>query len=439
MEFKHKSPAEVDKMTADEREQYAKDKQAYEEQRFKSIEKNLETQKSSLETKLAEMQNSTVKQEEIDTIKEELKNINISIESLGKSNSRQTEMRKNVFFEKLKENNLAEDGTFKRLSTDEKNIEIKAFDSENIHSVNNIINTNFPTPGTTAINSVYAQLRTQVLGVTTSPRPYSPIMNYVDVIPLRAYSLTSFEQKIYGGFEVTGECEIKPYIRTNFDAQTTEAEAVNALWCTTLKMREFFPEVEQLARTTFEDLLNEKIPSTVLEVVKTNGVGFTPLPGMAQNTAPDNFEAIVKVCASLKKQGYMPNVVLISNVAYANMISELGTDGHYKLQNGQSVQLVDNRLKIGSTFLELIEDPELGDDEFIVADLNSVKVGLRESVIYQETDGRVDGETVVKTGMGVNIRTHELVTFVATQIPSSYASGIVSETFTNVKTLITLI
>ena len=67
-----------------------------------------------------------------------------------------------------------------------------------------------------------------------------------------------------------------------------------------------------------------------------------------------------------------------------------------------------------------------------------MKVGVDTSLTYMETDGRVDAQaTNAVTGVARNIRTHVLEKFVAVIVPDATKIGIISDTFTNVKTLIT--
>ena len=66
-----------------------------------------------------------------------------------------------------------------------------------------------------------------------------------------------------------------------------------------------------------------------------------------------------------------------------------------------------------------------------------VKVGLDNELLYFETDGRTDATTAGASGLSRNIRTHVVERFIATIIPTATRTAIVSDTFANVKTLIT--
>lgn len=320
----------------------------------------------------------------------------------------------------------------------------KAFDSTNVITVNSISPSIYPSNGTTsAIGLTYRTLYAQVLGTETPPRPYSRIMDLITLEPLEAETLIVFNKYIKGKFEVTPECVMKPVVSFNYEDQSVSAEPVTANWYTTLKMRRFFPRVLNDFRNTLEQLLNEEIPNRTLDYIRKNASPFTPASGLAVHSNPNDFDAIVAVVATLKKLGYIPNGILISPVAYANMITSKGTDGHYNLSNGASIVIINGSgvLKIGAYNLPFIEDPKLGDDEFLVGDFKAIKGGVDNTIYYFETNGRTDkddtGDSVPRTGLSVNIMTHELAQFLALLIADSIKSGLVFTTFAQVKTLIT--
>ena len=431
--FKYKTQEELKNLTQEEQVAYAVEKANFE----KKEREKLENEISELKTKINVLEEKDKEdlKTEIENLKELVENQEISIKTLGEKSKHQIKINENMILEKFKKAYKESVTGTNRIVRD--SFSIKAFDSENVHSVENVINVNFPAPGTTGLNSIYRNLSAQVLGTVTSARPYSRIMDLVTVRPLTSYDLIVFEKNITGEFAVTPECTVKPYIRFNFSDESVKAKEIKALWCTSLAMRTFFPDLVNQFQSTAEELLMEKIPNEVLSFVSSNSSPFTPLPGMNVNPVPDNFEAIVKVESSIKHAGYMTNAILISTVAYANMITTLGTDGHYKLQNGASIVLVGDTIKIGGFNLDVFEDPKLGNDEFIVGDFSKIYVGLYENVIYQETNGRTDEETNMTTGLGVNVQVHELVSYFAPIIPAATKLAIVKDTFTNVKTLIT--
>lgn len=436
--FKIKTTEELEKMTTEELNAYQVEKITFERKQTEDL---IDLKTSELKSQLENVS----KKDEVESLKqdikgltEQVKNFDKTIVDLQKSKNETSELKmEKKFYKDFKEKYEA------NLKADDRSIHtqirLKAFDSENVHSVVSVTNTNFPAPGTTGLSELYRNIMGQYLGIFTPKRSYSKILQLVNVTPLLRDRIIAFNEIIVNGFDVVGECELKPFSRISYEEQTQDVEFIASLWCTTLRLREFYPDLYNRMEQRFEELLFEKIPNEILTRVKTGAIPFTPIAGMAINTAPDNFEAIVKVSAFLQKNNYEPNGLMISNVAYANMITTLGTDGHYKLQNGSSIVLVDGVIKIGNYDLTIIIDNELGDDEFLVGDFSYVLAQIKSDVIYAETDGRIDGETQIKTGLGINIRTHELGQFFAVMIPDSHKNAIVLDTFTNVKSLITLL
>lgn len=319
--------------------------------------------------------------------------------------------------------------------------ETKAFDSTNVMTVDPVSADTYPTAGTPGLNSTLRALYAKVIGFFRPNRPISKIMDLVTIEPLEAETLVVFNEEVKGNVEITPECVEKPVVTINYTEQTVSAEPVAALWYTTLKIRRFFGAILNRFRINVETLISEKTPTVILEYIKANASPFTPAAGIDIFPNPSDFDAIAAVAASIRKFGYSANAVIMDPISYTRMITDKGTDGHYRLSNGGSIALLDGVLKLGSIELTVIEDPTLDAGEFIVGDLkSSVYVGLDGVIYYFETDGRTDngaaeGEAP-KTGLAVNIRTHEVAQFVATIIPDAVKAGLVYTTFEEVKELI---
>ncbi len=130
---------------------------------------------------------------------------------------------------------------------------------------------------------------------------------------------------------------------------------------------------------------------------------------------------------------------MMTPFAGKNIKQEKTADGVYTLQNGQSVNILQNGLDWGGIYIPIIKDSTLGVDEFVTGDIfETVKVGVDSMLMYYETDGRTDAvATNAATGLARNIRTHVIEKFFAVIIPDATKIGLVKDTFTNVKTLIT--
>ena len=449
--FEYKTDAELNVMTADQRDSYAQNKRAHElnvtkEEAGKIVDQKLTSLKSELEKIETAKQAFDENSEEFKAMKSKLDEFSKSIEDLGKNKSNGilgVNKKVGARFQELhkaKESGTLDQGENKR--GEALRIETKAFDSLNVHSVNDVSSSDYPTNGTvSAVSQTYRTVYSQILGMFDVPRVYSKIMDVVSVSPLISDTLIAFNRTITSGFAITPECTEKPVSKISIAAQTVTADPVASLFYTTLHMRAFYPALVNDFVQTFRQLLMEAIPNYVLNEVRANAVPFTPVADL-EWSSPSYFEAIVAVDASLKKLGYTPNMICLSPIDYALMITETGSDRHYKLQNGSSIVLVDGTVKIGSNNLTIVEDPFLENGEFLLGDASeAVKVGLGSEVFYFETDGVTDNQNTAPiapaTGLARNIRTHELAQFVAVMLPDGAKGALIRDNFDNVITLIT--
>ena len=182
-------------------------------------------------------------------------------------------------------------------------------------------------------------------------------------------------------------------------------------------------------QSRFNELLMEALPKAVLSAARAGGVAFTPDPTFKVET-PNNFDAIVAVVSGLINNGFVPNAVMISPNAYGLMITSKATDGHYNLSNGGSIQIIGSTIKYGEFDIELVQDPDLAADEFIIGDLTNIFVFVDNNVEYHQ--GYNDNDDMRR-----NIVSHVLENLAAILIPNGAETGIVKDTFANVKTLIT--
>lgn len=444
--FEYKTQEELSKYTPDELETYSKAKRAHEKaQVTQEVSAKFDTLKAELEKMQPSKDAFSKDSAEFKAMELTLAEMKKSIEDLGKTKTATiVGVNKKVGATFQEMHKAKEAGTLEQEKSGHQEalrIETKAFDSLNVHSVNSVDAGTYPTNGTvSAVGATYRTVYAQILGMFDVPRVYSKIMDVVNIRPLISDTLIAFNRTITDGFAITPECTEKPVSKIAITSQTITANPVTSLFYTTLHMRAFYPALVNDFVQTFRILLSEAIPNYVMAQVRANAVAYTPVASL-EWTAPSYFEAIVAVNASLKKLGYMPNMVTVSPIDYALMITELGSNGQYKLQNGSSIVLVDNTVKIGSSNLLIIEDPELADGEFLLGDARIVEVGLGSDVYYFETDGRTDNQNAAglapSTGLAVNVRTHELAQFVAVMLPDGAKGALVRDTFANVITLIT--
>jgi hypothetical protein len=314
----------------------------------------------------------------------------------------------------------------------------KASVSTEVMSVNTVSSQVFPTAGSTGVlSSGLTTFFGNLLGYFEPKRSVSMIMGLVDVLPLDNYSLIVVDKTITGTATIGGECTLKPTLKMTLVEKSSTAQAAAAKWYTTTALRRYFPRLANMFQQTFSELVNEVIPNDVLTFVKNSASAFTPNTLFQISTTPNNYDALGAVIASLENLNFVPNGIVMNPIAWRNMKQSKGTDGHYNLANGGSIMILENGIEWGGFTIPIVKDTTLAVDEFMVGDFKAVKVGVDNELIYFETDGRTDDATIMVSSLSVNVRTHLIEKFVAKIVPDTLKTGIIKDTFTNVKTLIT--
>lgn len=437
MDFKYKTVAELNAMSEDEREKYLSDKRTHEDDvRKKELDKAKEeaieaakkSAKEALDEKMKDLPES-VKKEDFETFKTRTETMieNIGKAAGNKSESGMTDVSKdflNQYEERTKDTDKSE--LLKGV------IRIKAWDSADTMSATDVPAATYPANGTTSVvGSVLTFLSKLIPVFYRKPRPISKIYDYVSVVPADGEtSVTVISEDIVGEAELVDECELKPIVKLDYKAVTAELKPIAVFWKITRILLRVFKKLGVDVQKRFNELIMEKIPSAILDAVKAAGVPFTAVPDLAVQTEPNNFDAIVSVVAYLEKLGYTPNAILVSPYGFANMTTQKATDGHYMLSNGGSIKLVGSTVDYGGSLLEIIKDPTLGNDDLIIGDLTAVQVHLDGNIEYHQ--GYNDNDDLRR-----NLVANVLEQYAAIIVPEGAELGIISDTFANVKNLIT--
>lgn len=425
MKFEYKSAAEITAMSDTEKETYLTAKREHEDARTAEIVKNQvqEAVKESNET-IAELKRT------VQTQGEEMAKMKTHNEGAAAKNL------VDIFKEKYDEAVEKDEFTVSR----KLKFDTKATVSTDVMSVDTVNSTIFPTAGstgvvTTALRSLYGK----IIGFFGPRIPQSMVMELVDVQPIENAVLIAINDTTIGTAQITPECALKPVVKMTFATQEASADPVAVQWHTTTKLRRFFANLAMRMEQKFAELINKQIPEVILSAIRTGATAFTPVPELAINDNPNNYDALGAVIATLENLDYQPNTIMMNPIAWRNMKQEKNAEGIYTLSNGQSIALVENGLDWGGNVIRYIKDPKLGIDEFIIGDLfETVKVGVDTELMYFETDGRTDAQaTTALTGLSRNIRTHVLEKFIAVIVPTGSRAGLIRDTFSNVKTLIT--
>ncbi len=309
-------------------------------------------------------------------------------------------------------------------------IQIKSFTGDDAMGVENFPNAAANGTITGAVSSITQYFAQLIPGIFKKPIPTSNILDYCDVLPLNGEQLVTISETRTINMSVTSEGVEKPVSKASWSASSETAKPVPTLFKTTSQMRKFFPTFVTSFYNTLVAMINKTIPEVVIAKINSVGTGFSPATAQAHYAAPNEYDVLIEAIASLLKLGYVPNVIRLSIFKYSAMKTLRGTTNDaYLLQNYGSINIVDGSINFGTHKIILEPDPSFADDDFVVGDLMSVKVGLDGSIEYVEAYEGNDLKT--------NKKSHLLEKYVAVNVPTALRTGIIKDTFTNSITLLT--
>lgn len=438
--FKYKTQEELQKMSAEELEKYHGEMKAHEadvrkkeiEAATKEVEQNAkkaaeEAAKEAVE-KLNRERAEGVTKEDFQKFQTQT---NEQLNNIGKAAGSKEEAVSAVAKEFDSQYKAKMEGATDQKGLMEGKVTIKAWDSADTMTVTDVPSSTYPTNGTTGIvGGVVGFFGRLIPTFFRKPRPYSKILNYVTVEPTEDETqATVISEDYVGEAAITKECALKPIVKVTFEPKTVQYDFVAVFWKTSRLLLRLFKKMGYNMQKRFNELLMEALPNAVLAATRAGGVAFTPDPSFKVST-PNNFDAIVAMISGLVNRGFVPNAVLVSPIAYGLMLTSKGSDGHYNLSNGGSIQIVGSTLKYGEFDIEIVQDPKLAAGEVIVGDLTLVHVFVDNKVEYHQ--GYNDNDDMRR-----NIVSNVLENLVAIVIPNGAQTGIIKDTFANVKTLIT--
>lgn len=348
----------------------------------------------------------------------------LQIEAAKKDPSIQGSKKAEELNVELKE--LFKDGDVQTLKA---KVRLKAFtadDAISVGSFSNVAGNGTIAGAMSSIRNFFVQL---IPGVFAKPIAKSNILDYVDILPMSGDRLVSISETETINISVTAEGVVKPVSKMATSPLTTDAKVASTLWKTTIQMVKFYPLYVQFFFDRLVSLFEKEIPRLVLLEIQANSTAFTPVPAQIFLTNPNNYDALVASIASQVKLGFQPNVYFVSPFAFENMKGLKATDGHYLLANNGSINLLESTINFGTISVKIEMDLELGDDQFIGGDFKCAKVAIDQNLDYVEAHVGEDFEK--------NMKSHRLEKFYAVNVPLGTKAGITSDTFTNVKALIT--
>lgn len=427
--FTYKTDAQLEAMTAVERDNYATEKRAHEAN---------ETKKA---TELAVSEAIEIAKKEF---KADLKIVSDDLATATKANNDLEEVVIKQGEELKKKGNGSQPNTQKAeeldvelkalfkdgdIGTLKQKTRLKAFTADDAISVAdfpNVAGTGTIAGAVALIRNFFVQL---IPGVFGKPIAKSNILDYVDLLPMSGDRLVSISETELVNISVSPEGTVKPVSKMTAAPLSKDAKVASTLWKSTTQMLKFYPIYLQFFFDRLTQLFDKEIPRLVILEIQANTTAFTPVPSQIFLPAPNNYDAIVACIASEIKMGYVPNACFISPFAFENMKGLRGLDDHYLLANNGSINLLDGTINFGKIAVAIEIDVELADDKFMVGDFKSVKVAIDNNLDYVEAH--------VGEDFSLNMKSHRLEKFYAVNIPEGIKTGIICDTFTNVKALIT--
>lgn len=424
--FTYKTDAQLEAMTAAERDTYAAEKRAHEaSENKKAVDLAVKTGIDAVKTEI---------EKGFETKLEAAVKANADLEVIVKTQGEELAKRQLVGNSSAKANELKvelkaiQEASSKGDQTQK--IAIKAFTGDDAMGIENFPNAAANGSITGALASITQYFAQLIPGIFKAPIPVSNILDYCDVLPLAGEQLVTISETRTINMAVTAEGVEKPVSKASWSAVSVTAKPVATMFKTTSQMRKYFAVFVTSFYNTLLLFINKVIPEKVITEINAAATAFTPVASQAVYTAPNNFDAIVQMIASLVKLGYKPNVAKISIFAYSALKTlKSAGDGHYMLANNGSINILDSTISFGDIKVKLDTDTSFGDDDVLVGDLMAVKVGLDSAVEYYEAYEGNDFKT--------NKKSHLLEKYVAINVPTAVRTGIIKDTLTNVKTLIT--
>lgn len=451
--FVYKSAEEVEKMTPEEQTAYLKEKTAHESamtEKIEAQEQELEALKKKLDE--SEEKDAATIKELVDKAEENLKAlVQQSLSNTPVKGGLKGFIRKmaDVFKEhgykgltlEDEEEKGYKDAEFKVLKGGRPGVTIKAFDSLDTLSVNDVDGNTYPTNGTTSLGEGFKSLYAYFVGFFEKPRPVSMIMDHVTLEDLRGAQAKMVNENVTADFKITKECELKPYARYSLYVQTEDVKEVPILWRTTTFLRKWFPMIANRVRQKIARLLDENLPKQVLKKITDVAVPYSPVPNITPVSNPNKYDCLAAAITSyVTLTGMMPKLVRFNPITWFDFVTAKDSTGNYNHQNGNSVAMVTSEngafyLNFAGFKIQYEIDKELNYETFQLGDFSELRVGISGEVDYYDAIGNTPDASA---GIDRNIWTSELVMYFVAYLPSERALTIVEDTFTNVKASLTL-
>lgn len=373
--FKYKTLAEIDKMTAEEKEQYSIEKRKYEEQNIKNVSKE-EAEKLIQNADL-------VSKSDYEALKENLSSISEEFEAL-KEKTTTNGIRKgelSLFFEKNINkfdnniDNIPKDYSVKHT--------IKA---AALMTTSNVL----PVSGG-QFNQLFTNYIDTEIGHT--PKPDNFILKLVNVKPQPSTEKIYWVERINeeGDAEFVAEGALSPLVDGEYQQFSEDVFEVTNFWKFTMRLMLHAPSVESDFKEHAQELVEQKIDTKVLlgnnTTTSTEPDGITTLAGafiaptqLANIYVDANIFDAINACATrIRLNNFNGQITCVLNTVWEAKFKAIKDRQNRYIM--PSFVTPDGR-KVGSVNIEF--QNKIPDTHMLIGDLKKFNVVMSEDIEYTE-------------------------------------------------------
>lgn len=452
--FIEKTLEEFDSMTSEEQTSYAFEKSKFEKEERTKLKDSVEELKSNIE-RLDKKEDV----EKIKKIEDEIAKINLSIESLGNSRQNTNENMTENYVVKIAKvvQNIVDNGTTNkayRISSGEskahpstvsydavKNVIIKD-DASNTHTMGIVSSSVYPNGSSANASDQFLNRRAQYMGFFSPVISNSDFIDFMNVETLVEGNLyADYFENTSGDAEFVPECGIKPLTLIDVKGEIKKAGKVAiGIRLNEEYQRFVYKWVENKVVPYLQKQLMNQMHTSILngnvtygfDGLLTNASVFVADPSLAQFTAPNELDAIGAVLTQRYNLGYASDLILISPQDRFIIDHTKATDGHYSINNNNSIVKLNGETYyngVTNSLIKVSKDIQAGN--LVVMDFSQIAVAIDPELIIRAGYDK-DGD------LSRNIYTIFFEKFFAVYKPSVNSGAVFYDTFDNIKSLITI-
>jgi len=344
----------------------------------------------------------------------------------------------------VKDNHIGESGVTKSQTSIEIVIKDNASDT---HTIGNVPASVYPEGSSANVTDEFLLLNSgQRLGrLFGAPIPTNNILNYIPVGELAGRILFgNVIGNTEGDAEFVPECGIKPIVKTDLATKKVEAGKVAArIRLSEEYLNYVWQVVDNELLPRYQNQVMDKIAKAVFEGlpefagILTNASAYTPIPSHQIFTAPNNLDALSAAVNQLEILEWTPVIIVINPADRISLTNLKGNDEHYSVFNNGSIQLVRDQegnsvvSYVGARPIPILFSNSVAPDHVFIASFEAFQVNIGNELIMRMSNSDKDGD------FSRNIWTILLERYMAAFAPVETGSGILYDTFANIKTAIT--